>query len=207
MKNIGYLIFLSTPIGNLGDITLRAIETLKKSSLIACEDTRRAKILLRHLNIKIPLISYNLTNEKSKTSLLVKKILKGEIITIISDAGTPCLSDPGYLISKEAIKNNIKIEIIPGVSALTFALVASGLPADNFHFLGFLSPKKGKRISTLEKFINFDTTLFIYESAFRINKLLNEITTVFGEKNSYLTYKRSNKNTRRNYTWGSPNTS
>ena len=177
----GRLIFLSTPIGNLADITFRAIKILKEASLIAAEDTRRANILLKHYEISVPTTSYHQNNEKQKSSYLIKAVKEGKTVIVISDAGTPCLSDPGYLLTQHAIRENIEIEIVPGVSALTFAIVASSMPVNNFYFVGFLPQKKGKRASTLKGLKGLQTTLFIYESPYRISKLLNEIVDVFGE--------------------------
>ena len=176
----GKLLLISTPIGNLDDLTFRALKELKNASLIAAEDTRRARKLLNHFDIQCPVIAYHMHNEKSKTSSLLERVNNGETVAVISDAGTPCLSDPGYILVKSAVECGIEPEIIPGVSALTYAVAACGFPVTDFHFGGFLPQKSGKRRSTLKRLVENSKTLFIYESPFRINKLLLEISEEVG---------------------------
>lgn len=179
-ENHGFLALVSTPIGNLKDITLRALEILKEADFIAAEDTRRAKILLTHYGIKKQIISYHAFNEHQYTSDLLKKVQEGHNIAVLSDAGTPGISDPGFLLVREAVKIGIEPLIIPGVSSLTFAAIASGLPLERFAFYGFLPVKEGRRKNILMKIAEEDKTVFVFESPYRINKLLNEISELIG---------------------------
>ena len=179
-KGKAFLALVSTPIGNLSDITFRAIETLKKSDIVAAEDTRRAKILLDKYDIRVALISYHAHNEHRRTDEILNLVLSGKNVSMLSDAGTPSISDPGYLICSRSIEKGISPLIIPGVSALTFAVTASGLPVDKFAFHGFLPVKQGRRTAALQKIASEDRTAFVFESPHRIMKLINEINTVFG---------------------------
>ena len=139
------LYVIPTPIGNLKDITLRAIEVLKSVDLIIAEDTRNSKKLLNHYEINVPIKSYHMYNEHTKVNFFIDKLLNGEKIALISDAGTPSISDPGFLIIREAIKNKIKVECLPGATALIPAIVSSGLSTERFVFEGFLPSKKGRK--------------------------------------------------------------
>ena len=169
---------ISTPIGNLGDITLRAIETLKSSDLILAEDTRRSGILLKHYDIKAKLQSYNDNNKEKLTPLIIEKLKQNHNISLISDSGTPGISDPGFYIVREARKNNIAVSPIPGATASISALISSGFPTDKFTFLGFLSKKQQKRKQQLTNIKQSNTTTIIYESPYRIQKLLKDMQDV-----------------------------
>ena len=180
MSEDGQLFLLSTPIGNLEDITFRAVRILKEADLVAAEDTRRAVKLLNHFEIKVPLTSYHMHNERAKTDKLLDRVNAGEKVVVLSDAGTPAIADPGFYIVREAVERGIEPTVIPGVSAVTFAAVASGLPVDEFIFAGFLPVKKGKRQKTLERLRESNMTCFLFESPYKINKLLGEIAEHLG---------------------------
>ena len=169
------LYIVPTPIGNLDDITLRAINTLKSSDLILSEDTRHAKKLLSHYKISTKVKSYHLNNEHKKVNEYVKLMLNGKTISLITDAGTPCISDPGFLLVREAIKNEIKITCLPGPTALIPAIVLSGLSSDTFVFEGFLPRKKGRK-SKLKQISQNVMTTIIYESPYRIIKTLSDLS-------------------------------
>jgi 16S rRNA (cytidine1402-2'-O)-methyltransferase len=188
MKNKPLLFIVPTPIGNLEDITIRAIETLKESDLILAEDTRHAKKLLSHYKISSKLYSYHLGNEHKKLEDYIKILQKGKIISLITDAGTPCISDPGFLLTREAINKGINISCLPGPTALIPALVMSGLPSESFIFEGFLPRKKGRKSKIKEIASNSKTTI-IYESPFRILKTLNELFE-HTEKERFVTISR-----------------
>ncbi len=171
--------FVPTPIGNLGDITLRAIETLREADLIACEDTRHSLKLLSHLEISKPLTSLHDHNEATKGPELIKRAKEGEKIAIISDAGTPCLSDPGHRLLKAARDQDIEFTVLPGPSAITTALVASGFPPHPFSFHGFLHVKKGKRSKQLQAALDSAETTLFFESPHRIPstlEILNDLS-------------------------------
>ena len=174
------LFIVPTPIGNMGDITIRAIETLKNSDLILAEDTRHAKKLLSEYKISTKVNSYHLNNEHKKVSDYIELISSGQKISLITDAGTPCISDPGFLLIREAIKKEIIITCLPGPTALIPALVLSGLPSENFIFEGFLPRKKGRKTKLLELAQNTRTTI-IYESPYRVVKTLTEFLEYLGE--------------------------
>ena len=177
----GSLSIIATPIGNLQDITLRALETIKEADIIAAEDTRRSQKLLSHFNIKKRLISCHSFNEHKTTSGILNMITENGLkIALLSDAGTPVIADPGFHIIREARNVGIEPVIIPGVSALTFAVAASGLPADKFSFYGFAPVKQGKRKTLLEKIAAEGKSAFLFESPYRIEKLLNAINDVLG---------------------------
>lgn len=182
MDSVGTLYIVSTPIGNLEDITLRAIRTLKEVDLIACEDTRTSRVLLVHIDVHKPLVSYHNFNERQATEKIVNRILQGENVVLISDAGTPSISDPGFVIVREAIRQNINVVAIPGVSAMTTALAVSGLPTDAFIFYGFLPQTPGKRRTVLESLAERRETLVFYESPYKIHRLLDEISELFGSR-------------------------
>ncbi len=168
------LYIVSTPIGNLKDITLRALDTLKDADFIACEDTRVTSILLKHYEIHKELISLNAVNENSKIDYILKRIENGENCALVSDAGTPGISDPGNRLISAAIKNNIEVIPIPGITAAITALSVSGLPMDSFIFEGFIPQKKGRQ-KKLKELAGEERTIIIYESMYRIEKLLNEL--------------------------------
>ena len=172
------LFIVPTPIGNLGDITFRAIETLKSVNLILAEDTRTSLKLLKHYKINSKIESYHMHNEHKKADSIINKITEGNTIALISDAGTPSISDPGFLLVRECIKNNIEIECLPGATALITALVISGLPSDKFLFEGFLPAKKG-RTKRLKELSNEKKTIIFYESPHRILKTLKDFSNYF----------------------------
>jgi 16S rRNA (cytidine1402-2'-O)-methyltransferase len=174
------LFIVPTPIGNMGDITIRAIETLKNSDLILAEDTRHAKKLLSEYKILTKVNSYHLNNEHKKVNDYIELMSSGQKISLITDAGTPCISDPGFLLVREAIKKEIIITCLPGPTALIPALVLSGLPSENFIFEGFLPRKKGRKTKLLELAQNTRTTI-IYESPYRVVKTLTEFLEYLGE--------------------------
>jgi len=173
------LFIVPTPIGNLEDITLRAIRILKEVDLILAEDTRTTGNLLRHYNIQTRMSTHHLFNEHRSVPLLTERILSGENIALVSDAGTPGISDPGFLLVRECLKAGIEIECLPGATALIPALVASGLPCDCFHFEGFLPPKKGRQ-TRLKILAEMPYTIVFYESPHRLIKSLGEFSVYFG---------------------------
>jgi len=173
------LYIVPTPIGNLEDITLRAIKVLKEVDLILCEDTRRSKKLLNHLEIDVPLKSHHKFNEHIEVSYIVKKIVEGSNMALISDAGVPGISDPGFLIVRTCLENNIEIECLPGPTAFVPALVVSGLPIDKFIFEGFLPAKKGRK-SRLEKLALESRTMVFYESPHKLLRTLLDFDNFFG---------------------------
>lgn len=176
----GKLYLVATPIGNLDDITLRALEVLRQADVIAAEDTRRTRKLLSHFDIHSRLISYHAHNEHAKTASLLEQVRNGTRLAVVSDAGTPGIADPGFLLTREAVRNGIEPEIIPGVSALTFAAAAAALPVDRFAFHGFPPVKPGKRRSFFQRIAEEDKTVFIFESPFRIERMLDDIATILG---------------------------
>lgn len=177
----GKLYLVATPIGNLEDITLRAIRILKEVDVIAAEDTRHSLKLLNHLEISKPLISYHRHNEDIKTNVLIEKLLNGENIALITDAGTPAISDPGEFVVKEAIKNDIEIIPIPGACALINALIASGLDTKEFSFYGFLPLNKKLRNAKMEELKKEKRTIIIYEAPHKILNTLNDIQKNLGD--------------------------
>ena len=176
------LYIVSTPIGNLEDITLRAIRVLKEVDLIAAEDTRRTKILLDSHGIENKLTSLHAHNIRAKTPRIVKLLSEGTNIALVSDSGTPGISDPGSVLIAECIKNDIEITAVPGPTALITALVLSGKPTHKFIFEGFLSNKSGKRRNQLEKLKDADKTVIIYESPHRIQKFLEDFLDILGDR-------------------------
>ncbi len=173
------LILIPTPIGNLGDITHRAVESIKNVDMLLCEDTRRSLKLLNHLKIKKPLKSYHKFNEHSIVEKVINEIESGLIVGLISDAGTPSISDPGYLIVKMCIDQNIEVECLPGPTALIPALAVSGLPTDRFVFEGFLPVKKGRK-TRLDELSNEKRTMIFYESPYKLYRTLKDFYNCFG---------------------------
>lgn len=174
------LYIVPTPVGNLGDMTFRAIEVLKSVDLILAEDTRTSSVLLRHFDIHTPMQSFHLHNEHATVDKIVEKLKGGINIALISDAGTPGISDPGFLLSRACREEGLEISCLPGATALIPALMDSGLPADRFVFEGFLPPKKGRatRLATLAL---EPRTVIIYESPLRLGRTLRQLTEAFGE--------------------------
>jgi 16S rRNA (cytidine1402-2'-O)-methyltransferase len=177
----GTLYIVSTPIGNLNDITFRAVEVLKQVDLIACEDTRRTKILLEKFGLAKNLISYYNYNERQRAEEIIRELKSGKNVALVSDSGTPGISDPGFVLIKRAIEENITVIPIPGPSAFVCALVGSGLPMDEFVFVGFLPHKKGRK-TKLKKLSEEERTIILYESPHRLIKTLNEILEIFGDR-------------------------
>lgn len=175
------LVLVPTPIGNLEDITLRAINVLKEADLILSEDTRNTGFLLKHLNISKPLQSHHAFNEHQTIGKVVDRIKKGEKIALVSDAGTPAISDPGFLLVRECLRNGIEVECLPGATAFVPALVNSGLPCDRFTFEGFLPVKKGRQ-TRLKSLITEERTMIFYESPFRLLKTLENFAEIFGSE-------------------------
>lgn len=182
----GKLYIVATPIGNKDDITLRAVRVLGEVDLIAAEDTRKTGILLAHHKIKNHLISCHEHNENRRVPILIDKLKKGLSIALVSDAGTPSVSDPGYRLINGAIAENIRIIPVPGVSATTAALSASGLATDSFIFIGFVAKKKEKRLKQLEKLSEENKTIIFYESPRRILSFLDEIIETMGDRYAVL---------------------
>jgi len=177
----GALYVVSTPIGNLGDISYRAAQILGGVDLVAAEDTRTTGILLNHLSLKKPLVSYFSRNEKRRVPALLQKLAEGQSIAIVTDAGTPGISDPAYVIIKHAIAAGYPVIPVPGPSALLAALVVSGLPTDRFVFEGFLPLKKGRK-TCLDQISRENRTVVIYESPYRVMKTLEELGAACGDR-------------------------
>jgi len=174
------LYVVPTPIGNLNDMTFRAIETLKEVDTILAEDTRKTKILLTHFSITTKTESFHKFNEHQKLEQVINRLKAGEKIALVSDAGTPGISDPGFLIVREAVNNDIDVETLPGATAFVPALVNSGLPCDRFIFEGFLPVKKGRQ-KKLKELAEETRTIVFYESPFRVEKTIDEFIKYFGE--------------------------
>ncbi len=174
------LYLVPTPIGNLKDITLRALEVLQEADLILAEDTRTSAHLLQHYQIKKPVSPYHQHNEHQVLKHLVSQLLEGKKMALITDAGTPGISDPAFLLVRECIKTGVKVECLPGATAFVPALVNSGIPANRFCFEGFLPLKKGRQ-TLLKKLADEDRTIIIYESPLRLVKTLEELMVYFGE--------------------------
>jgi 16S rRNA (cytidine1402-2'-O)-methyltransferase len=179
---MGTLFIVATPIGNLEDVTFRAVRILSEVDLIAAEDTRQTKILLSKYNINTPMTSYHKFNVRSKTPQLIRLLEEGKNIALVSDAGMPGVSDPGYEIIRASVDQNIRVEPIPGPSAVVTALAVSGLKTDRFVFEGFLPKKPGKKKKLLKNLKDEARTIIIYESPFRIVKTLGEIKDIFGDR-------------------------
>jgi 16S rRNA (cytidine1402-2'-O)-methyltransferase len=178
----GTLYLVATPIGNLEDLTLRALRTLKECDVVAAEDTRRTGQLLKHFGISKPLLSYFQFNEARRSEEIIERLGRGEKVALVTDAGSPGISDPGERVVKAAISAGLRVEPVPGPCALVAALTASGLPTDEFHFIGFLPHKSGQRRKQLEALKNFAGTLVLYESPYRVEKLLGELAGVFPDR-------------------------
>ena len=175
------LFLVPTPVGNLGDMTYRGVEVLKSVDLILAEDTRTSRVLLQHYGIDTPLQSYHIFNEHQTVAQLVERLLSGTTIAVITDAGTPGISDPGFLLVREAVKAGVDVECLPGATAFVPALIDSGLPCDRFVFLGFLPHKKGRQ-TALQALADEERTMVIYESPYRLVKLLTELAATIGEE-------------------------
>ncbi len=178
----GILYLVGTPIGNLEDITFRAVRILREADLIACEDTRQTRKLLDHYGISKHTISYHEHNEAERSRELLAGLLRGTNVALVSDAGMPLISDPGYRLVRAAIENCVRVEAIPGPSALLTALAASGLPTDRFHFGGFLPAKSGQRIKALEALRDAPETMVFYEAPHRILDTLAAIEQALGDR-------------------------
>lgn len=177
----GRLVIVPTPVGNLGDMTFRAVEVLKSADLILAEDTRTSGVLMKHFDIHTPMQSHHKYNEHKTVESLVERLRGGENIALVSDAGTPGISDPGFMLSRECRRAGIPVECLPGATAFVPALVASGLPCDRFVFEGFLPPKKGR--ATRLNLLSQDTrTIIFYESPKRLARTLRQIAEVFGSE-------------------------
>src|SRR5256885_15105174 len=171
----GTLYLVATPIGNLEDITLRALRTLKECDVVAAEDTRRTGQLLKHFGISKPLLSYFQFNEARRSEQIIERLGRGDKVALVTDAGSPGISDPGERVVRAAITAGFRVEPVPGPSALVAALTASGLATDEFHFVGFLPHKSGQRRKKLDALKEVPGTLVLYESPYRIGKLLGGI--------------------------------
>ena len=180
-NNIGTLRIVSTPIGNLSDITYRAVDILKDSHIIAAEDTRVSRKLLNYYDIETKMISYFEHNKFSRIKQIMATLSNGMDVAVISDAGTPAISDPSYKLIREAISIGAKIESIPGASAVLAALVSSGLPTDRFIFEGFLPPKKGRK-KRIENIANENATIVIYESKNRLQRTIKQLLDILGDR-------------------------
>lgn len=170
---------MPTPVGNLADMTPRAIEVLKEATLILAEDTRTSGVLMRHFGIDTPMMSHHKFNEHATTDPMIERLKGGEIIALVSDAGTPGISDPGFMLTRACRRDGIEVETLPGATAFVPALVNSGLPCDRFTFEGFLPPKKG-RATRLAELATEQRTIIIYESPLRLAKTLGELAQAFG---------------------------
>jgi len=189
----GTLYLVATPIGNLEDITLRALRTLKECDVVAAEDTRRTGLLLRHFEISKPLLSYFQFNEAKRSEEILERLARGEKVVLVTDAGSPGISDPGERVVKGAVALGFRVEAVPGPTALVAALTASGLPTDEFHFVGFLPHKSGQRRNKLQQLRAIPGTLVLYESPYRIEKLLTELSEVFPDRRIVLARELSKK--------------
>ncbi len=176
---MGTLYLIPTPVGNLEDMTYRAVRLLQEADLVLCEDTRTSGILLKHFNIQNRLMAHHKFNEHGTSAQLVERLKAGETIALISDAGTPGISDPGFFLAREAIAAGVEVQTLPGATAFVPALVSSGLPCDRFCFEGFLPPKKG-RATLLQSLATEPRTMIFYESPYRVLKTLEQFAEVFG---------------------------
>lgn len=179
MNDMGKLYVVPTPVGNLEDMTLRAIRVLKEADLVLAEDTRTSGILLKHFEIKNAMQSYHKFNEHQVLDSIIQRLKAGETIALVSDAGTPGISDPGFLVVRECVRNEIEVQCLPGATAFVPALVASGLPDERFCFEGFLPQKKG-RMTRLNALAEETRTMIFYESPYRLVKTLVQFAALFG---------------------------
>ena len=178
-ETMGKLYVVPTPVGNLEDMTFRAVRVLKEADLILAEDTRTSGILLKHYEIKNAMLSHHKFNEHQTVQSVINRIMAGETVALISDAGTPGISDPGFLLVRECVRNGIEVQTLPGATAFVPALVTSGLPDDRFCFEGFLPQKKGRQ-TRLKSLVEEERTMIFYESPFRLVKTLTQFAEVFG---------------------------
>ena len=178
---MGTLYIVPTPVGNMEDMTFRAIRILKEADLILAEDTRTSGILLKHYEIKNTLLSHHKFNEHGTSAGIVNRLLAGENVALISDAGTPGISDPGFFLVREAVRAGVEVQCLPGATAFVPALVASGLPCDRFAFEGFLPQKKGRQ-TKLQSLVGEERTMIFYESPYRLLKTLQQLAEVYGEE-------------------------
>ena len=176
---MGILYIVPTPVGNMEDMTLRAIRVLKEADVVLAEDTRTSGILLKHFDIKQHLLSHHKFNEHGTSAAVVNRLLAGQNVALISDAGTPGISDPGFFLVREAVRAGIEVQTLPGATALIPALVSSGLPCDRFCFEGFLPQKKGRQ-SKIQSLIQEERTMVFYESPYRLVKTLEQFAEAFG---------------------------
>ncbi|UKK51415.1 16S rRNA (cytidine(1402)-2'-O)-methyltransferase [Prevotella sp. E13-17] len=176
---MGTLYIVPTPVGNMEDMTLRAIRILKEVDLILAEDTRTSGILLKHFNIKNQLLSHHKFNEHGTSASVVQRLLAGQNVALISDAGTPGISDPGFFLAREAVRAGVEVQCLPGATAFVPALVSSGLPCDRFAFEGFLPQKKGRQ-TKLQSLVEEERTMIFYESPYRLLKTLQQFAEFFG---------------------------
>lgn len=181
LHHLSHFYIIATPIGNLGDLTYRAAETLKVCDLIYCEDTRSSKVLLNEYKIDVPLRSFHQHNEHSRVGELIQKVKQGNRVALISDAGMPGISDPGFLAVRAARQEQLPVTVIPGADALTTALVSSGLPCDRFRFEGFLPPKKGRQ-TRIQEIAESEITSVIYESPHKLIRLLEMLLSHCGDE-------------------------
>jgi len=177
------LYLVPTPVGNLGDMTFRAVEVLKSVDLILAEDTRTSRVVMQHYGITTPMQPYHIFNEHQTVSALIDRLTNGQNLAVVTDAGTPGISDPGFLLVREAVKQDIEVECLPGATAFVPALIDSGLPCDRFVFEGFLPHKKGRQ-TAIQRLAEEPRTMVIYESPFRLVKLLEQLIEVIGEDRS-----------------------
>ena len=176
---MGILYIVPTPVGNMEDMTLRAIRILKEVDLILAEDTRTSGILLKHFDIKNQLLSHHKFNEHGTSASVVQRLLAGQNVALISDAGTPGISDPGFFLAREAVRAGVEVQCLPGATAFVPALVSSGLPCDRFAFEGFLPQKKGRQ-TKLQSLVDEERTMIFYESPYRLLKTLQQFAEFFG---------------------------
>ena len=179
---IGTLYVVATPIGNLEDISARAVRVLREVDVVACEDTRRTRALLTHFEIRTPTVSYYEHNKLARGPQLLRQLREGRSVALVTDAGTPGISDPGFMLVRDARAEGVPVVPVPGASAVAAALSASGVPADRFVFDGFPPVKPGRRLNRLAALRDLDTTVVLYESPHRIQATLEAIGTVFGER-------------------------
>lgn len=179
-KNVGKLYVVPTPVGNMEDMTFRAVRVLKEADFILAEDTRTSSVLLQHYEVKGELLSHHKFNEHETVQIVVRRIESGQVAALISDAGTPGISDPGFLLVRECVKHGVEVQTLPGATAFVPALVSSGLPCDKFCFEGFLPQKKG-RLSRLQRLKDEERSIVFYESPRRLLKTLQQLAEFFGE--------------------------